>query len=139
MPINTHSVNPLHTQCVACGSTAQQASSLALRFRPEGEASVVGHFEVGLNHQGYNGLLHGGLICTLLDASMTHCLFRHKVTALTAELSTRFIKPIKVGQQLLITARLLSHRRGIYKLEAHITHDLNVVARAEAKFVASEF
>ncbi|WJV56093.1 PaaI family thioesterase [Prodigiosinella aquatilis] len=101
---------------------------------------------VSSQHQGYSGLLHGGITSTLLDAAMTHCLFMQGITALTAELTVRFMAPIRVSQALTVCARLLGQRRSIYQLEAWLVSGLHIagqniaanqrLARASAKFIA---
>ena len=92
-------------------------------------------FQVTARHQGYDGLLHGGMTSTLLDAAMTHCLFARGVQALTAELKVRFISPVCTGQQVMVTADLVGSKRGIYQLEAQVTQGQQVLARASAKFI----
>jgi acyl-coenzyme A thioesterase PaaI-like protein len=66
---------------------------------------------------------------------MTHCLFMQGVQALTAELTVRFISPVCTGDKLMVCARLLGQRRGIYQLEAWLTKGQQKVARATAKFI----
>ena len=72
---------------------------------------------------------------TALDAAMTHCLFAQGITALTAELTVRFIAPVPLGKALLISAQLLGQRRGIYQLEAQLTMGNERLARATGKFI----
>ena len=63
-------------------------------------------------------------------------LFVHAgVQALTAELTVRFISPVCTGEKLMVCARLLGQRRGIYQLEAWLTKGQQKVARATAKFI----
>lgn len=67
--------------------------------------------------------------------SNDHCLFMQGVQALTAELTVRFISPVCTGDKLMVCARLLGQRRGIYLLEAWLTKGQQTVARATAKFI----
>lgn len=129
-----------HDQCMACGSRENNPDSLELFFSQHPDGSVRAPFVVSLKHQGYTGLLHGGVISTLFDAAMTHCLFMHGIKALTAELTVRFIAPVRVGQTITICARLLGQRHGIYQLEAWLLPELYIaeeqcLARASAKFI----
>lgn len=86
--------------------------------------------------QGYQGVLHGGMISTLLDAAMTHCLFALGVEAMTAELRVRFLKSTPCDRALRLRARLLSRRRGLFHLSAELEGAGECLARAEAKFLA---
>lgn len=124
-----------HSGCMVCGSKQNNADSLDLVFESDGETGVKGLFNVTARHQGYDGLLHGGMTSTLLDAAMTHCLFSQGIRALTAELVVRYSKPVKVGEQVAISAFLASERRGIYQLEAKISQAQTILAHAKAKFI----
>ncbi|EKN6149857.1 PaaI family thioesterase [Yersinia enterocolitica] len=130
---------------MVCGSRENNPDSLELVFSQHPDGSVRAPFVVSPKHQGYTGLLHGGMTNTLLDAAMTHCLFMQGIKALTAELTVRFVAPIRVGQTLTICAQLLGQRRGIYQLEAWLLSGLHIarqcitgeqrLARASAKFI----
>lgn len=135
-----------HAHCMVCGSRDNNQDSLELEFSQQLDGSVRAPFVVRPKHQGYSGLLHGGMTSTLLDAAMTHCLFTQGIEALTAELTVRFVAPISVGQTITVCAQLLGQRRGIYQLEALLLSGLHIagqciageqcLARATAKFIA---
>ncbi|MGR5144985.1 PaaI family thioesterase [Photobacterium alginatilyticum] len=124
-----------HNHCMVCGPVKNNLDTLQLVFSQDSEGKVTAPFQVTARHQGYDGMLHGGMTSTLLDAAMTHCLFAHGVQALTAELKVRFISPVCTGQQVRVTADLVGSRRGIYQLEAQVTQGQQVLARASAKFI----
>ncbi len=107
---------------MACGP----GGLLGLRFRPDGSHSVAASFRPRPEWQGYAGILHGGMISTLLDAAMTHCLFHHEVEAMTASLKVRFLEPAPCAGLLDLRATLSDRRRHVYLL-----------ARAEARFITS--
>ena len=87
--------------------------------------------------QGYDTQVHGGVIASLLDAAMTHCLFAAGVQALTAELVVRFVAPITIGDQLRISARLLTSRRNLHRLEAEILRGNRTMAHGTATFITA--
>ncbi|PJC86713.1 PaaI family thioesterase [Vibrio sp. HA2012] len=124
-----------HKGCMVCGLSEFNSDSLQLAFNCDSENRVTTRFLVTEQHQGYTGLLHGGMTSTLLDAAMTHCLFSHGIQALTAELVVRFIAPIPLGAELVVSAELTGKRRGIYQLEGMITHGQRLLARATSKFI----
>ncbi len=125
-----------HAHCMVCGLREHNSYSLGLVFSPQADGTVSAPFVVTTKHQGYTGLLHGGMTSTLLDAAMTHCLFSQGIQALTAELTVRFMAPISLGQTLMVCAQMLGQRRGIYQLEAWLMAGQQKVARASAKFIA---
>ena len=130
-----HFTKQAHNSCMVCGTVENNPDTLLLAFSQDSEGNVTAPFQVTSRHQGYDGLLHGGMASTLLDAAMTHCLFTHGIQALTAELTVRFVAPVRTEQQVMLTAHLVGHRRGIYQLEALITQEQQVLVRASAKFI----
>lgn len=98
---------------MVCGSLDNNPDTVNLMFSEYPDGSVCADYTADHRHQGYTGLLHGGMTSTLLDAAMTHCLFMQGVQALTAELTVRFISPVCTGDKLMVCARLLGQRRGL--------------------------
>jgi len=127
-----------HQHCIACGQHDHNDNALQLEFIAVKAGEVSAHFTTPNKVQGYNGLQHGGITSTLLDAAMTHALFSLGICALTAELNVRFVKPISLGSQLVISARCLRQKRSIYLLEAEIKQGLLLMAKANGKFIKNE-
>ncbi|AZG72080.1 PaaI family thioesterase [Shewanella livingstonensis] len=124
-----------HSQCVVCGDAKQNPLSLQCKFFADGDNQVVGYHKVTQQLQGYNSFLHGGVASTLVDAAMTHCLLMQGIKALTAEMTVRFIVPIKVGDAIKIVASLVSKRLGMYQLEAALYVEDTACVTAKAKFI----
>jgi acyl-coenzyme A thioesterase PaaI-like protein len=78
--------------------------------------------------------MHGGVVATLLDAAMTHCLFAQGVQAVTARLSIRFRHPVRVGTQADVRAWLTRSASPLYEMRAELRQDERVCAAADAKF-----
>lgn len=124
-----------HAGCMVCGDRERNPDTLGLVFVDTGDGGVTARFRPTPRHQGYEGLLHGGMIATLLDAAMTHCLFEQGISALTAELVVRFVAPVGIGREVTVTARLLEKKRKVYGLTATMTDGESTLARATAKFI----
>ena len=118
------SIPPSHATCMICGEN----DSLQLSFTAD-ENGVMARFQADSRWQGYQGVLHGGMISTLLDAAMTHCLFHHDVEALTADLQVRFLKPVPCTELLTLRARLVGQRRHLYELSADLCCTEGILAR----------
>jgi len=129
-PSTTVPIPDSHVDCMVCG----QYDSLGLRFRTNGN-SVEAVFQANPQWQGYAGFLHGGMISTLLDAAMTHCLFSHGIEAMTASLKVRFLEPVTASGELEIKATLDERRRHVYLLNAELASSGRCLARAEARFI----
>jgi uncharacterized protein (TIGR00369 family) len=122
-----------HVNCLVCG--ARNPWSLGLCFEV-GEADTVrARFQGHPGLQGYEGILHGGVISGLLDAAMTHCLFHHGVQAVTADLHVRFLKPVPCEALVDVKAWLISGRSPLYRVAAELIHKQQVMASAEATFM----
>jgi len=123
----------IHPFCFVCGTS--NPAGLALRFerRPEGgvRAAFRGHDAL----QGYPARLHGGVIATLLDGAMTHCLFDQGIAAVTAELQVRYLDAISPAENVVVQAWLESSAHGLHRVRAEITVDGVPKAKATAKFM----
>jgi acyl-coenzyme A thioesterase PaaI-like protein len=108
---------------------------LRLRFRSDDDGVVRAVFRADPQFQGYDGIVHGGIIAALLDAAMTHCLFRHRIQGITGDLHVRFVHSIPCDAEMKVRARLLSGRRSLYRLKAEIEVNHTIAAWAEAIFM----
>ncbi|MCJ7751507.1 MAG: PaaI family thioesterase, partial [Armatimonadetes bacterium] len=66
--------------CFACGKG--NPIGLKLDFRFEGEEYVT-EFEVRPEYQGWAGIVHGGLLATVLDETMARLLWEKELNAIT--------------------------------------------------------
>jgi uncharacterized protein (TIGR00369 family) len=118
--------------CFACGTRNPQG--LGLRFRFDSR-EVAADVTFGQAFQGYRGIVHGGLISTVLDEAMVTLLSKLGVLAVTAELTVRFVAPARVGEPFRVTARLVEKRGRISKLEARLVGaDGTEIARARSTY-----
>ncbi len=96
--------------CFACGSDSERG--LRLQFRADGEG-VLAETDTDRSWVGWQGIVHGGLIATLMDEAVGWAVAAIGKTGLTARLSVRYLAPIAPFQHLIVRARVLSHdRRG---------------------------
>jgi acyl-coenzyme A thioesterase PaaI-like protein len=108
---------------------------LNLTFHPVGDRAVATRFRANDGLQGYDNIVHGGVVAALLDAAMTHCLFHRGVRAVTGDLRVRFVTSILCDRTLDIKAWLLVSRPPLYRVRSEIAVDGQVAAWAEAKFM----
>jgi len=121
-----------HQNCLMC---SKKPWSLGLCFYAIGDGWVCSEFQSHEKLQGYDGILHGGIISSLLDAAMTNCLFHHGIKALTGELLVRFLHPISCDSKLEVRAHILSESSPLYIVKAELIHEDKIMAKAEAKFM----
>jgi acyl-coenzyme A thioesterase PaaI-like protein len=108
---------------------------MKLKFQAGDDGHVKAKLKGNFRLQGYEGILHGGVIAALLDAAMTHCLFHHGVQGVTGDLRVRFVQPVPCYATLDLTAWVLSTTPPLYRLRAEIMCETRVAAWAEAKFM----
>jgi acyl-coenzyme A thioesterase PaaI-like protein len=124
--------------CFACGE--KNPISLSLKFKKISKNKVKAEFIPGEFHQGYNGIIHGGLTATLLDEAMAHVIGFKGIIAFTAELNIRYRKAIEIGESLEIFGEYKSFKKSsianVHYAQAEIfDKDGNLKAQAEAKFI----
>jgi len=79
--------------------------------------------------------VHGGVIASMLDGTMTNCLFAQGIVAVTGELTVRYCKPVLIGCQLRLRAWIEEQHRPLYVMQAELTQEGCVKAAASAKFM----
>jgi acyl-coenzyme A thioesterase PaaI-like protein len=122
-----------HQHCIMCGD--HNPLSLKLSFDKNPQGGVCTTFQGSPWLQGYQSLLHGGIICSLLDSAMTHCLFAEQIKAVTGELKVRFLHPVPAQASLALSARITDSLPPVYRVEALLHHGNRLMARADAKFM----
>lgn len=125
-----------HENCVLCGRN--NPFSLGLQFQPVGANTVEAAFVGGPHLQGYEGILHGGVISAVLDSAMAHCLLVQNIKAVTGDLRVRFLHSIPCSSKVIIRAWLTCAVSTLYELKAEARVDGRLVARAKAKFMQKE-
>jgi uncharacterized protein (TIGR00369 family) len=122
----------VHGNCFACGS--KNEGGLRLNFHGREDGSVWGDFIADPRFEGYSGMVHGGIIATLLDSAMTHCLLHKGISAITGRLSVRYLSPIPIGSVVQLNAQMVKMAHRIFFMESQAFVDGKQAARAESKF-----
>jgi acyl-coenzyme A thioesterase PaaI-like protein len=125
-----------HPRCVAC--SPDNKSGLKLSFQDAGAGAVRTSFDCGVAFEGYPGQLHGGIISTLLDSAMAHCLFAQNLQGVTAELSVKFKAPVFLKHHAQVEARVVRDLFPLFHLEATLTQGDEVKATATSKFIVPQ-
>jgi len=123
----------VHARCVACGSTNGHVPQL--RFAAASDGSVEAWFRGGATFQSYDGILHGGVIATLLDAAMTNCLFSQGRCGVTGELTVRFRHPAASDEPLRLRAWIQRATPPLFVLRAELWQSREIRATAVGKFM----
>lgn len=89
--------------CFACGP--DNPVGLHLAFGPLPDGGFGAEFTPRREHQGYKGIVHGGFLSLVMDEAIVACLHRDGISAVSAELTVRLLKPVVPGDHLRVTAR----------------------------------
>lgn len=71
----------------------------------------------------------------LLDGAMTNCMFAKNKKAVTGMLSVRYLHPVSINHMAVISARVTKSSPPLYYLEAEISQDGKILAKANGKFM----
>jgi uncharacterized protein (TIGR00369 family) len=125
-----------HTRsCFVCGES--NPVGLKLRFETDGRI-VQAHFRPRAEHVGFKQTIHGGLIATLLDEVMVWaCAVQTRRFAFCAELTVRFLNPVRPDDELTALAELACNRRDkLFEAKAELKNQAGlVVASATGKYL----
>jgi uncharacterized protein (TIGR00369 family) len=125
--------------CFVCGEKNPVGLKLRLRTDPERGESVAevtfpGHF------QGWAGIVHGGLLATVLDEAMIYAAGAKGLKCVTGEITVRYVKPASTGVTYSLKGRFVEDKGRIVLAEsALIDSEGREVAKATGKlFKAKE-
>lgn len=121
-----------HEGCLLCGQ--KNPWSMGLVFVPAGGGSVETVVPLHRRLQGYDGILHGGVISSLLDAAMTHCLFHAGIEAVTGDLHVRFVQPVPCDKKITLRSWILTSFAPLYRVRAELLLEGRLMAWGEGKF-----
>lgn len=88
-------------QCFGCG--LKNPIGLKLQFEVEPTGVARSSWTPGEWYQGYPGIVHGGILSTLLDEIMVKAIQGLGITAVTAKLEATFRRPVPLGEKLYLT------------------------------------
>ena len=94
--------------CFGCGQN--NPCGLKLKFEWDGKR-VRAEFTPNKFHQGWSGIIHGGIITTILDEAMGYVAYYEGVKCVTATMQTRFKRPLLVDEPIIVTASLTKNGR----------------------------
>ena len=101
---------------------------LQLDFAVCSDGAVETVFPLGTPCEGYQGVLHGGIVASLLDGAMTNCLFAHGIAALTGQMTVRYQHPVRIDKPVTVRGELLESLWEFHKVEAKLVQTGKQVA-----------
>jgi uncharacterized protein (TIGR00369 family) len=119
--------------CFVCGEKNPAGMKLRLRTDPAlgesaAEVTFAGHF------QGWAGIVHGGLVATVLDEAMIYAAGAKGLKCVTGEVTVRFVKPASTGVVYSLKGRFVEDQGRIVLAESVLLDgEGQEIARATGK------
>jgi len=105
--------------CFACGP--DNLRGLHLHFQLNENDEMIAEWTPEPSLEGYTGMIHGGLISTVLDEAMAKIVAAKRRSALTVELRVRFRRKVATGDKVVISGWLTRCDKRVINAEAKIT------------------
>ena len=122
--------------CFACGELNEIGLHLKLNLEP---GICWTELELPRRFEGWEGIVHGGILCTILDEVMAWSLVASDNWGVTARMSVDFRKPVTVGRAIRAEGWITESRRRIHATAGRILDSASGVelALAQATYVAA--
>lgn len=120
--------------CFACG--ADHPHGLKLQFRADGPGSVWADWIPSKAWEGFRGIIHGGIVATVLDEAMSKAVAAAGPPALTCHLEVRLRRHVVPDEALVVRGWVVEKRKRRIQVEAELRDRLNLErAHAWATFL----
>jgi uncharacterized protein (TIGR00369 family) len=123
--------------CFACGSLNEHGLHLELHV-DDGRCWTTIAFDD--RFQGWDGIAHGGIVCTLLDEVMAWSLASTDNWGVTARMNVAFRQPVRIGRPIRAEGWTTSQRRRVVEAhgEVHDAETGELLASADGTYVAAD-
>ncbi len=119
--------------CFVCG----KANPIGLKLDFEYPEKGMAHAEVSVSQlfEGYPGVVHGGILSTLMDEVMAKAVIASGKAAFTAKLNVSYRKPLPPHQKVQLRGWIELAKTRTIRTRATISSQDEVFAEAEAVFI----
>ena len=135
-PPKTHTPMP-HTaqnRCFGCGAANPIGLHLEFFLAPDG--AVLADKTLAESYEGPPGIVHGGMIATLLDEAMSKSVRAQGVRAVTRRLEVEYLLPVPSRAPIRLEARLVRSQSRKYWTEASLSDAAGtLLARSTGLFI----
>jgi acyl-coenzyme A thioesterase PaaI-like protein len=123
--------------CFACGSLSEHGLHLDLHV--DGERCWT-ELELADRFQGWDGIAHGGIVCTILDEVMAWSLASTDNWGLTARMTVDFKRPVRLGCPIRAEGWQTRQRRRLVETSARLVDAATgeLLATADAVYIAAD-
>lgn len=87
--------------CFVCGKNNPRGFKIKVSYT-EAELAAETELRIPREYQGWNEVIHGGILSTLLDELMAHAVWNFAGPGLTLSMEVRFHAPLKPGEPIRV-------------------------------------
>jgi len=106
-----------YSLCFGCGQ--KNPIGLKMSFQWDGKTARA-EFTPNKSHQGWFGIVHGGIIGCLLDEAMSYAPYFEGIHCITAKMQVRIRRPALIGEPLIITSSITLKTKRLVETRAAI-------------------
>ena len=121
-----------YPNCFGCGD--ENPHGLRLKMEIE-NGELRADFTPAPHHQGWPGIVHGGIIAALLYEAMENWTYLNGIVTMMRSMSTRLIAPAKVGRPIRATSWQVSREGREISVAAKLECDGKTIAEGRASLV----
>jgi len=119
-------------QCFVCG--ADNPIGLKVHFSIDKDRRrAVGKVSIPASFQGWQDIVHGGIIATLLDETCIYACRSLGDHFVTAEIAVKYLRPVPTQREVVVTAEITEEKKRIFLVQAELKIEDQVHAKAQAK------
>ena len=119
--------------CFGCAPT--NPIGLKLEFAAA-HRQCTSRFSLGPDYESYPGVIHGGIVATILDETLAQAVYRHgNVSAFTVGLRVRYGHPMKTNIPYVAIGEIIRANNTLIRASGRIEHDTGeLIAAAVGSF-----
>jgi uncharacterized protein (TIGR00369 family) len=127
-------VLPGYKNCFVCGK--DNPISLNIKFYEDGN-EIKAEFIPEEKHQGFKGIVHGGILFSILDEIMGRtAVINNRGMTMTVEINIKYRKKAKVGEKIIFTAQMTKDLGRMIEAKGKAySEDGNLLVGAKGKFI----
>jgi len=122
-----------YANCFVCGENNPIGLKLSFDYS---EDAAYTWFDSPVCFEGYNGVIHGGIIATLLDEAMAKIILSKDLIAVTADMNIRYRKSLPIGQRVKVGGEIILQKTRTIHTKAVIEDEQgSVYAESSAIYI----
>lgn len=123
-------------RCFACGELNDRGLHLDLHADPTGCWTEL---TLDVAYQGWEGVAHGGILCTILDEVMAWSVIGRDTWGVTARMTVDFKRPVPIGRRLRAEGSVTDSNRRLARTEGRLldAETGEILATSEGTYIAA--